>query len=89
MVNKDNAFTMRTVPLIHLWGAAGKPGGKNPPAGETTLRPMSLACTEGEIFEIIRRYQGWGVQVEIDAAKRRGLYHISEYNNLVRQLTVG
>lgn len=89
-VNKDNAFTMRTVPLLHLWAVAGKPDGKNPPAGETTLRPMSLNYTEGEIFEIIRRYQGWGNQAETDAAKRMGLYHIFEkYNNLVRQLASG
>ncbi|MEV5887341.1 glycoside hydrolase domain-containing protein [Streptomyces sp. NPDC052020] len=89
-VNKDNGFSMRTVPLIHLWGVAGKPGGKNPPTGETTLRAMSLDYTEGEIFEIIRRYQGWGDQAEADAAKRMGLYHIFEkYNNLVRQLAGG
>jgi hypothetical protein len=78
---------MRTVPLIHLWGVDGKPGGKNPPAGETKLRAMSLDYTEGEIFEIIRRYQGWGTEAEAHAAKRMGLYHIFEkYNNLVRQL---
>ncbi|MCP9988250.1 hypothetical protein LUX01_17710 [Streptomyces sudanensis] len=89
-VNKENAFSMRTVPLIHLWGVAGRPGGKNPPAGETPLRVMSLNYTESEIFEIIRRYQGWGDQAEADAAKRMGIYHIFEkYNNLVRQLASG
>lgn len=51
---------------------------------------MSLNYTEGEIFEIIRRYQGWGDEAEAHAAKRMGLYYLFEkYNNLVRQLAGG
>ncbi|WP_256668977.1 hypothetical protein [Streptomyces fulvorobeus] len=34
--NQDNAHSVRTVSLIHLWDAGGNPGGNNPPGGETT-----------------------------------------------------
>ncbi|QIQ03140.1 glycoside hydrolase domain-containing protein [Streptomyces liangshanensis] len=86
-VNKDNAFTMRTVPLLHLWGVDGKPGGQNPPTGETTLRSMRLDYTEREVFQVLRRYQGWGDQAEADATKRMAIYQIFEkYNAIMRQL---
>ncbi|MER6770916.1 glycoside hydrolase domain-containing protein [Streptomyces bacillaris] len=86
-VNKDNAFSMRTVPLMHLWGAGGKPGGINPPAGETVLRSMRVDYTEREIFQVLRRYQGWGNQAEADATKRMAIYQIFEkYNAIMRQL---
>ncbi|MGR8007614.1 glycoside hydrolase domain-containing protein [Streptomyces hypolithicus] len=86
-VNKDNAFSMRTVPLIHLWGVDGKPGGGNPPGGETTLRSMRLNYTEREVFQVLRRYQGWGDQAEAAASKRMAIYQIFEkYNSIMRQL---
>ncbi|MGK5627563.1 glycoside hydrolase domain-containing protein [Streptomyces sp. URMC 123] len=86
-VNKDHAHAVRTVALIHLWGAAGKPGGSNPPAGETTLRSMRLDYTELEVFEVLRRYQGWGNEAEEHAGKRMALYHTFEkYNGIVRNL---
>ncbi|MFI6489346.1 glycoside hydrolase domain-containing protein [Streptomyces sp. NPDC050564] len=84
-VNKDNAYALQTVSLIHLWDAEGKPGGQNPPAGETTLRSMRLDYTESEIFQVLRRYQGWGQEAEEHATKRMALYQIFEkYNGIVR-----
>ncbi|MFJ8277710.1 glycoside hydrolase domain-containing protein [Streptomyces griseoviridis] len=84
-VNQDNAYAVRTVSLIHLWDAGGKPGGKNPPAGETVMRPMSLGYTQSEIFQVLRRYQGWGDEAEEHATKRMGLYQLFEkYNGLSR-----
>ncbi|GGN53166.1 hypothetical protein GCM10011579_011020 [Streptomyces albiflavescens] len=84
-VNKDNAYALQTVSLIHLWDAEGKPGGQNPPAGETTLRSMRLDYTESEIFQVLRRYQGWGEEAEEHATKRMALYQIFEkYNGIVR-----
>ncbi|MFB6843557.1 hypothetical protein ACFCXS_01590 [Streptomyces sp. NPDC056373] len=51
---------------------------------------MSPDCTEGDIFEDIRRHQGFGNEARADAAKRMGLYRIfDKYNNLVRQLAGG
>ncbi|WP_369246955.1 glycoside hydrolase domain-containing protein [Streptomyces sp. R41] len=86
-VNKDNAYALQTVSLIHLWDAEGKPGGQNPPAGETTLRSMRLDYTESEIFQVLRRYQGWGTEAEEHATKRMALYQIFEkYNGIVRNL---
>lgn len=86
-VNKDNAFSLQTVSLIHLWDAEGKEGGSNPPGGETVLRSMRLGYTEAEIFQVLRRYQGWGDEAEEHATKRMGLYQIFEkYNGIVRNL---
>jgi peptidoglycan hydrolase-like protein with peptidoglycan-binding domain len=82
---KDEEFALRTVALIHLWGADGKPGGNNPPGGETTLRSMRLDYTENEIFQVLRRYQGWGDEAELHAGRRMALYHIYEkYNGIAR-----
>ncbi|QCX77883.1 Putative peptidoglycan binding domain protein [Streptomyces sp. YIM 121038] len=86
-VNKDHSFSVTTVSLIHLWGVDGKPGGENPPGGETTLRSMRLDYTEGEIYQVLRRYQGWGNMAEEHATKRMALYQILEkYNGIVRNL---
>ncbi|MFD7914737.1 glycoside hydrolase domain-containing protein [Streptomyces sp. NPDC059752] len=86
-VNQDNSFSMRTVPLIHLWDAEGKIGGVNPPAGEPPLRSMRLDYNETEIYEVLRRYQGWGSPAVEDAVKRMSLYQIFEkYNGIVRNL---
>ena len=83
---KDNRdFALRTVAVIHLWGAAGKPGGSNPPGGETVLRAMALDYNDREVFQILRRYQGWGDLAEEDAGKRMPLYYIFEkYNAIAR-----
>lgn len=82
---QDNAFALRTVALLHLWAAAGKPGGNNPPAGETVLRSMSLDYVENEIFEILRRYQGWGDEPVEHAKMRLALYHLFEkYDGISR-----
>jgi peptidoglycan hydrolase-like protein with peptidoglycan-binding domain len=82
---KDEVFALRTVALLHLWAADGKPGGSNPPGGETTLRSMRLDYTESEIFEVLRRYQGWGDLAEEHAGRRMALYHIYEkYNGIAR-----
>jgi hypothetical protein len=40
-VNKDNAFSLQTVSLIHLWDAEGKEGGNNPPGGEMSCAPCA------------------------------------------------
>ncbi|SCF98227.1 glycoside hydrolase domain-containing protein [Streptomyces sp. Ncost-T10-10d] len=84
-VNQDKAYAVKTVSLIHLWDAGGKPGGSNPPSGETVMRAMSLNYTQFEIFQILRRYQGWGNEAEEHATKRMALYQIFEkYNALSR-----
>ncbi|WP_329133422.1 DUF1906 domain-containing protein [Streptomyces sp. NBC_01476] len=86
-LNQDNVFALKTVSQIHLWDAGGKPGGNNPPGGETVLRTMRLDYTESEIFEVLRRYQGFGTEAEEHATKRMALYQIFEkYNGIVRNL---
>lgn len=86
-LNQDNGFALETVSQVHLWGAGGKPGGNNPPDGETTMRTMRLDYTESEVFEILRRYQGWGQQAEGDSTMRMPIYQIFEkYNGIVRNL---
>ena len=52
---QDEAFALQTVSLLHLWGAAGKPGGRDPPEGETVLRTMALNYNDKENFEILRQ----------------------------------
>jgi hypothetical protein len=48
---------------------------------------MRLDYTETEIFEVLRRYQGWGDEAEDHATKRMGLYQVFEkYNGIVRNL---
>lgn len=83
-LNQDNAFSMRTVPQLHIWGADGKPGDDHP---ETPMRRPALDYTDTEIYEVLRRYQGWGTVAETDARKRVPLYGIFEkYNQIVRGL---
>jgi hypothetical protein len=78
-------FALRTVAMIHMWGAAGKPGGGNPPEGESVLRLIALDYVENEILEILRRYQGWGPKATKDARCRMALYHVFEkYNGISR-----
>ncbi|MEE1928490.1 glycoside hydrolase domain-containing protein [Streptomyces sp. TRM 70351] len=85
-LNQENSFSVTSVALAHIWGAAGKPGGSNPPKGETTLRTPRLDYTEHEIYELLRRYQGWGDTAEKHAKQRMPLYQIFEtYNRIVRR----
>ncbi|WP_344258007.1 hypothetical protein [Streptomyces sodiiphilus] len=84
-LNQNNDFSIATVPLIHMWGADGKPGGVNPPGGETIIRRPRLDYTDREIFEVLRRSQGWGNEAEEHAQKRMALYQIFERcNSIIR-----
>ncbi|MFR0358429.1 glycoside hydrolase domain-containing protein [Streptomyces sediminimaris] len=75
-------FDLRTVCMVHLWDSEGKPGGDH---DENPLRSMRLDYTQSEIFEILRRYQGFGDQAEADNVYRMGLYQIMEkYNSISR-----
>jgi peptidoglycan hydrolase-like protein with peptidoglycan-binding domain len=75
-------FDLRTVCMVHLWDAGGKPGGDH---DEEPLRTVRLDYTETEIFEVLRRYQGFGDDVVADAHKRMGIYEIMEkYNGISR-----
>ncbi|MFJ9540913.1 glycoside hydrolase domain-containing protein [Streptomyces sp. NPDC101225] len=78
----DEEFDLRTVCMVHLWDSEGKPGGDH---DEDPLRSMRLDYTQSEIFEILRRYQGFGDQAESDNVYRMGLYQIMEkYNSISR-----
>ncbi|MDV5145396.1 hypothetical protein R1T08_14515 [Streptomyces sp. SBC-4] len=81
----DEQFAMSTVPLIHLWNAGGAPGNSIP---EKPLRPISLDCTESEIYQILRRYQGAeGTEATEHARQRMALYQITEkYNSISRNV---
>ncbi|MEV4504953.1 glycoside hydrolase domain-containing protein [Streptomyces klenkii] len=73
-------FDLRTVCMVHLWDSEGKPGGDH---DEQPLRSMGLNYTEYEVFEILRRYQGFGKQAEADNMKRAGLYQVMEKYNAI------
>lgn len=73
-------FDLRTVCMVHLWNSDGKPGGDH---AETALRSMRLDYTESEVFEIIRRYQGWDAPTIEDAKKRMAIYQIMEKYNAI------
>ncbi|MFB6578788.1 glycoside hydrolase domain-containing protein [Streptomyces sp. NPDC056402] len=79
----DNEFACRMIALVHLWGAAGKPGDA---FTEKPMRPAALNYTEYEIYEILRRYQGpINSEASTEAQKRMPLYHLFErYNSLSR-----
>ncbi|MFC8226338.1 glycoside hydrolase domain-containing protein [Streptomyces sp. NPDC057287] len=75
-------FALQTLCMVHLWDADGKPNGDH---DETPLRSMRLDYTDFEVFEVIRRYQGFGDQAVEDAGKRMGVYQIMEkYNSISR-----
>ncbi|MER5446237.1 glycoside hydrolase domain-containing protein [Streptomyces sp. NPDC002764] len=79
---QDNAFNVRTVAHIHVWGADGKKGDVE----ETPIRRPALDYTDTEIYEVLRRYQGFGGQAESDAKLRMPLYAIFEkYNRVIRE----
>ncbi|MBT3167225.1 DUF1906 domain-containing protein [Streptomyces sp. Vc74B-19] len=77
-VNQDNVFNLSTVPHMHIWGADGKAGDHE----ETPIRRPALDYTETEIYEVLRRYQGFGDEAEAHARERMPLYTIFEKYNL-------
>ncbi len=85
-LNKDNAFSVRTAALIHLWGVRGRPGGQLPPGDRvTTPRSMRLDLAEFEITELLRRYRAWDPDVEAQTHQSLAVYQIFEkYNSIVR-----
>jgi hypothetical protein len=85
-LNKDNAFSVRTAALIHLWGTRGRPGGRLPPGDRvTTPRSMRLDLVEFEITELLRRYRAWDPDVESQTHQSLAVYQIFEkYNSILR-----
>ncbi|MGV9553563.1 glycoside hydrolase domain-containing protein, partial [Streptomyces ardesiacus] len=82
-VNQDNVFNLSTVPHMHIWGADGKAGDH----AETPIRRPALDYDETEIYEVLRRYQGFGTEAEAHAKERMPLYAIFEkYNLAIRGL---
>ncbi|MFF1411558.1 glycoside hydrolase domain-containing protein [Streptomyces sp. NPDC058289] len=82
-LNQDNPHSLRTVSLLHLWSAGGKPGSGDP--AEKVMRVPTLDYSDEETFEILRRYQGFGDVAVAHAHKRMPLYQIFErYNMIVR-----
>ncbi|MBQ1092280.1 glycoside hydrolase domain-containing protein [Streptomyces sp. B93] len=78
----DNSFNVRTIGLVHIWGADGKPGD----VAESPIRRPALDYTETEIYEVLRRYQGPAEPAFSDAQLRMPLYAIFEkYNRVVRE----
>ncbi|MEG3628523.1 glycoside hydrolase domain-containing protein [Streptomyces poriticola] len=77
-VNQDNVFNLSTVPHLHIWGADGKQGDH----AETPIRRPALDYTPTEIFEVLRRYQGFGDEAVAHAQERMPLYDIFEKYNL-------
>ncbi|MFZ4153780.1 glycoside hydrolase domain-containing protein [Streptomyces pseudogriseolus] len=77
-LNQDNVFNLSTVPHMHIWGADGKAGDH----AETPIRRPALDYTETEIYEVLRRYQGFGDEAEAHARERMPLYAIFEKYNL-------
>ncbi|WP_327189817.1 glycoside hydrolase domain-containing protein [Streptomyces xinghaiensis] len=81
-LNQNNAFNLSTVPHLHIWGAGGKKGDHE----ETVIRRPALDYTETEIYEVLRRYQGFGPEAEAHAKLRMPLYAIFEkYNRIIRE----
>jgi hypothetical protein len=79
-VYDSEEFDLRTVCMVHLWDADGKLGGDHE---ETPLRSMRLDYTETEVFEVIRRYQGWNPPTVEDAKLRMAIYQIMEKYNAI------
>jgi peptidoglycan hydrolase-like protein with peptidoglycan-binding domain len=85
-LSKDNAFSVRTAALVHLWGVRGRPGGQLPPGDRvTTPRSMRLDLAEFEITELLRRYRAWDPDVEAQTHQSLAVYQIFEkYNSIAR-----
>ncbi|GGY10910.1 glycoside hydrolase domain-containing protein [Streptomyces tanashiensis] len=81
-VNQDKAFDAQTVGLIHIWSAAGKKGDLQE---EAPMRAPALDYTSSEIYDVLRRYQGYVEPAYSDATLRMPLYDIFEsYNAAIR-----
>lgn len=85
-LNKDNAFAVRTVALIHLWDTRGRPGAHLPPGDRvTTPRSMRLDLAEFEITELLRRYRAWDPDEEAQTHQSLAVYQLFEkYNSIAR-----
>ncbi|MCL7427113.1 glycoside hydrolase domain-containing protein [Streptomyces sp. YS415] len=81
----DDQFAISTVPLIHIWNAAGAPGGL---LEEAPLRNIGYYYKETEIYQVLRRYQGGEDSVAAEHARQRmALYQILEkYNAISRNV---
>ncbi|MEU6540236.1 hypothetical protein [Streptomyces sp. NPDC047000] len=44
---------------------------------------MSVDYTQTEIFEVLRRYQGFGTEAETDVGMRMGVYQAMEKYNAI------
>ncbi|MGY0069233.1 glycoside hydrolase domain-containing protein [Streptomyces sp. QTS137] len=78
----DDAFNVRTVAHVHIWGADGKMGDL---VEEPPIRRPALDYTPSEIYEVLRRYQGPSEPAYSDALLRMPLYDTFEkYNALSR-----
>lgn len=68
--------------MIHMWDIGGKPGGDD---DSPALREPRLDCTDTEIYEVLRRYQGPAEPAFTEAKKRMGRYYVMEkYNSISR-----
>ncbi|MEU7167656.1 glycoside hydrolase domain-containing protein [Streptomyces morookaense] len=80
----DEEFALMSVCVVHMWDIDGKPGGddKSP-----AMRSPRLDYTDGEIYDVLRRYQGPVEPAFSEARKRLGLYYVMEkYNSISRNL---
>ncbi|MFF9900645.1 glycoside hydrolase domain-containing protein [Streptomyces longispororuber] len=78
----SETFALRSVAMIHNWDIDGKPGGDD---DSKALRRPALDYKDGEIYEVLRRYQGPSEPAFTEAKKRMGLYYIMEkYNSISR-----
>ncbi|MFJ8473680.1 glycoside hydrolase domain-containing protein [Kitasatospora sp. NPDC094011] len=81
----SEASALTSVFLIHLWDIAGKPPGDADTS--PAMRPPRLDYVDEEIYDILRRYQGFGEPALSEAKKRMGLYYLMEkYNTISRNL---
>ncbi|MFI7341798.1 glycoside hydrolase domain-containing protein [Streptomyces sp. NPDC050085] len=80
----DEEFALTSVVMIDRWDIDGKPGGDDDSAA---LRQPTIAYTDYEIYEVLRRYQGPGEPALTDAKKRMPLYYLLEkYHSISRNM---
>ncbi|WP_176582893.1 hypothetical protein [Streptomyces marincola] len=63
-------FALASVALIHRWSIDGKPGGDD---DSPASHQPTLAYTDDEMYEALRRYQGPAEPAFSEAKKRMGL----------------
>ncbi|MEV7186131.1 glycoside hydrolase domain-containing protein [Kitasatospora sp. NPDC093102] len=66
-LNQDNAFTVGTVPYVHMWHASLIP-----------QRRPDLDYTETEVLNLLARYQGTTPEAMVEARKRLDVYRVFE-----------